>query len=876
MSLIIDPSYLSQGNTVNWNASNPGQPALSLSFTNTGPSTGNIANGSVTLLPTFAQDDFFEVRGATTANNNGLYRVTTATTPTELYAVEKVAGSQGSMTTEANDLTTFIIGSTAIAGNTTPGTSLTATATGKSVYFDTYSRKIWLLRQGNLNDDGVTLQALYSFTKEEWKNDPYLIQFDFPFAAITPEQFETSQGWRFYDNSVESKLVTTGNRFSRDLIRTGGWSEFNENDITELAQQYTGVITLGTFENSTNEDFAYVQFGSDPEDVAARDNFVFTGAVNEAIRVYDVAADASTGTDFTFAASTITRSSGSWFTDGFNQGGKVQVIEAVEAGNIQTESVEITELTTTILTVSGSPYTISASDTTARIAYDNRSAINLFLRGNTAPSSTSLSKSYNSSDLPSIGVSTVANQVYRFPLTNSLDAKVSINDVDIVASAAGTEYDQIYIRYFTGAFSYDVDTVGTPRNFGIVIDCGTHSGIDGSTSTSSIFTTAAAGIDDPGVGTYNGGTLTIHEGADAGIYTIVSSTDTTVTVAETFGAISNQSFTLQRSTKIFSGSGPTIEQIYNRVQYQLRQAANINDTSGGTAIAGDTADELLSFVGDAITAGNLSNPVTNPEGGGSGVAIVGFDVNDTNDVTQIDNVPTIRNFPFLASGTLNFNNNLDNDTDSKFWMFFDRTNRRSVVNADVAPTAGLAATITCDATGSSLTDFTQEAVDADGPSNAQLQVGDYIRISGFVESVNNGLWRIDTYTSATSITATKSDGDVPTTETNVSGVFVDEDPIDSPDAIIVNNNSGNPITGTINATVPFDFDFTNNNQGSRSPSSNVTLYPAVAVGNQAVVVIRAIGLDGSQFVEVDSFITRAAGQNISVVGGQERNYSNPA
>ena len=872
--ILLDPDNLSQGNTAAWNTSNPGQGAAgALVFGTVSGVTCNLTGG----LEPVAQFGYFEIRNAVSANNNGLYQVDVVNTASSDYDVTKIAGSIGDLTAVNPDTDAFMLGGDTTTGNTTPGVSINPAATGKSVYFDTFANKIWLLNQGNMTDKGVSLQALYSFTKEEWKNDPYLIQFDFPFTAITPEQFETAQSWRFYDSAIDTTAAYDGvtGRGTRELIRTGGWSEFNENDTTELAQQYAGVITLGTFEDSTNEDFAYVQFGSDPEDIAARDNFVFTGAVNEAIRVYDVAADASTGTDFTFAASTITRSSGSWFTDGFNQGGKVRVVEATEAGNIQTESVEITELTATVLTVSGSPYTISASDTTARIAYDNRSVINLFLRGNTAPSSTSESKTYNSSDLLAIGVTTVANQVYRFPLTNSLDAKVSVNDTDIVASAVNTEYDQIFIRYFASAFSYDVDTVGAPRDFGIVIDAGTHSGVDGATAGASIFTTAAAGIDDPGVGTYNGGTLTIHEGADAGSYTIVSSTDTTVTVAETFGTISNQSFTLQRAARIFDGSGPTIEQIYNRVQYQLRQAANINDTSGGTDIAGNTADELLAFVGDAITAGNLNNPVNNPEGGGTGVAIIGFDVNDTNDVTQIDNVPTIRNFPFLASGSLTFNNNLDNDTDSKFWMFFDRTNRRALTSASIASVSGSSADITCAAGTNSLTDFTQEAVVAGGPSNAQLQVGDYIRISGFANEENNGLWRITAYGSATSITATKADGDLPIAESSVAGVFVDEDPIDSPDAIIVEDDDGNIISGTISATVGFDFDFTNNNQGSRSPSSNSTLFPVPTIGNPAVVVIRAIGLDGSQFVEVDSSITRAAGQSISVVGGQERNYSNP-
>ena len=33
---------------------------------------------------------------------------------------------------------------------------------------------------GDLSTDGVTLQCLYSFLKEEWKDDASLIKYDFP------------------------------------------------------------------------------------------------------------------------------------------------------------------------------------------------------------------------------------------------------------------------------------------------------------------------------------------------------------------------------------------------------------------------------------------------------------------------------------------------------------------------------------------------------------------------------------------------------------------------------------------------------------------------------------------------------------------------
>ena len=42
---------------------------------------------------------------------------------------------------------------------------------GTEVTFNTTLKTIALNQAGNLSTDGVTLQCLYSFCKEEWKND---------------------------------------------------------------------------------------------------------------------------------------------------------------------------------------------------------------------------------------------------------------------------------------------------------------------------------------------------------------------------------------------------------------------------------------------------------------------------------------------------------------------------------------------------------------------------------------------------------------------------------------------------------------------------------------------------------------------------------
>ena len=130
--------------------------------------------------------------------------------------------------------------------------------------FDTTNKTIQLSVAGNLSNDGVTLQALYSFCKEEWKTDSALIKHPFPFVPITNEAFEIIEGWDFKD-------ATTKN-----LIRTGGWSRVDTNGVTQ--EMYAGIVTLGSLETGTQVYFA--QSAGTPTDVE------LTGAVNQAVLIY--------------------------------------------------------------------------------------------------------------------------------------------------------------------------------------------------------------------------------------------------------------------------------------------------------------------------------------------------------------------------------------------------------------------------------------------------------------------------------------------------------------------------------------------------------------------------------------------------------------
>jgi hypothetical protein len=136
---------------------------------------------------------------------------------------------------------------------------------GVEVTIDTATKKILLSIAGNLTTDGVTLQALYSFLKEEWKDDASLIQFPFPLLAITSKQFELINGWDFED------LAT------KQLIRSGGWALKDGAGVS--LEEWAGIVSLGTI--GAGDQVYYQQAIG-----AASTDVVLTGPVNQAVQIY--------------------------------------------------------------------------------------------------------------------------------------------------------------------------------------------------------------------------------------------------------------------------------------------------------------------------------------------------------------------------------------------------------------------------------------------------------------------------------------------------------------------------------------------------------------------------------------------------------------
>lgn len=94
---------------------------------------------------------------------------------------------------------------------------------------------------------------------------------------------------------------------------------------------------------------------------------------------------------------------------------------------------------------------------------------------------------------------------------------------------------------------------------------------------------------------------------------------------------------------IIEGNNATLEQIYTKIQYLLRQNSDID--SGAGSVTGKTAAAMLEFVGDTLNTK-------------TGVFINNVQSNDINRLVLKDQNGVDRTYPYVAAGTLSFNASL--------------------------------------------------------------------------------------------------------------------------------------------------------------------------------------------------------------------------
>lgn len=93
---------------------------------------------------------------------------------------------------------------------------------------------------------------------------------------------------------------------------------------------------------------------------------------------------------------------------------------------------------------------------------------------------------------------------------------------------------------------------------------------------------------------------------------------------------------------IIDGNNATLEQIYTKIQYLLRQPTNINASGTAGVKTGKIQNELLRFVGDTLVTSQS-------------VYIDNIQPADSNRIEFYDDSNTLRTNPYTAAGTMTFN-----------------------------------------------------------------------------------------------------------------------------------------------------------------------------------------------------------------------------
>ena len=166
------------------------------------------------------------------------------------------------------------------------------------------------------------------------------------------------------------------------------------------------------------------------------------------------------------------------------------------------------------------------------------------------------------------------------------------------------------------------------------------------------------------------GAFTVNVLLSNAVDTNIVNTDAEITGSEsaTYDAITVDYFSTGQLTDInnpsddfpfsiiVNGGGATLKQIYTKLQYLLRQDADINGAGDAGVVNGKTANLLAEFVGSTLECKQ-------------GVFISNFDVNELNSVTFIDDNGVSRAFDFASAGTLTFNSFLTQGGTGYFTMF---------------------------------------------------------------------------------------------------------------------------------------------------------------------------------------------------------------
>jgi len=725
---------------------------------------------------------------------------------------------------------------------------------------------------GGTVTDGATLQAIYSFLKEEWKTAGSgfvdLIQFIFPLESITREQFEiggaTHGDFDWRDNDT------------RNLIRTGGWAKLNSAGTTK--QVYAGVITLGALDSDTQ--VYYQQVDSTSGTATDPRNFVLTGPVNQAILVQDVDA----GDDFRTFLKIYARKKGKSYAQS----------EIADIGVSTLESIV-------------NRFPVTQADDPAIVASDGDLAggVKIYQTGVVVVSN---------NDVTTVA-STASAQEKTFTITVSagdfqasgLTAKDFVNLQGVDAAIDDDFFEVISVDSATQLTLLQEPTVAIPSESSVVgtfysrrraneRSDGQLQNIGGS-DLSGTLTSAASDFVSSGVvagdivGILASGATSLDEAV--GTYKVLSRTDLNNIVLDT----KDQPFPTTQTAADYNF------EVYRPgmyLQYKREVATDVGPVTAGFDFNSASPDTIVDLdggnfatagykVGGVVRIGSAEDDANNGSYVISGISTT----TSTNDTLSLFQNTTLTanasDTTAIVSGENGFLRAPQSQSFSYNWRLFGNNGRLNECfqwlqkqlrrGFGAALNDGDFRTVSDISTSSGVFrgDITDLLMNFASPNGTTLNL--------FIDDLNSndfnnitfedvlGIGRNFAFTAVISISVNANiiDDD----DTKLVVFFTNDDAGDNTgrdygtdEAIIVQDVDGDDMVAGVSADitaspVDFEFDFDNNTQRGTA-----------SAGENAPVTIVAIGLNTAQYVSTAGTVTRQSTNPFSLVSALERNYSN--
>lgn len=811
MAIVVDPDNLDRDQVV------------------FGPKTQRVSLypvGAVTSVVASSNTATVSVGSDTLHDTNGLFTTTFDVTAGDVVVLRNGDDAAHYIVSAVTDANTLEL--------TGPDGAVAFVADGSALVYATH------VASGGSITDGVTKQALYSYGKEEWRTDTYatalvddLIRHEFPFEAITSEQFEIGGGAAHADWDYK-------NTYTRKKIRTGGWA-LKDGAAASTKEEYTGIVTLGSLDANAQVYYQQVSAQNPPE------NFTFQGAVNESILILS-----SSVVDYTAYLKLFVRKKARIYAQSEIADIGVATIKTIVNRFPLTHSLDAAIVASDANILGASPFRNSASAVTATTGESSATSatIGSFRDATGAPFTASAVVAGDT--LFITGTQTDAGYYTIQSVTNASTLVVDTTENGIWTGAGTLDYDVLTpIRYADKAL-----------NIASTLEAATAAGVSAAVALASV---AGGQFVSQGVVAGDVFVISSSTGDQVGVYPVVSVvSETTIQVDATdhpFTVVTGNDFV------VYEG-GMFLE--YKRDVLSLAATGNItfaSATNTATRASGDWGSDGVT-AGTVVTfASTLSNNVsfTVASAGTTRIEFVSSDVTRvTDEVATGASTTAADGFKRSISGvTYGFNWKLLGNGASlaNCYQFIQHQLRQT---SDIDYGAGVSRGDVTDlllayaAPTGTTTNLYIDDINADDTNNVTYKDA-------------TGESRLEPFVS--SLTISHNSNLVGDSDAKVRVMFTNDDAGDNTgrdfgtaQAITVQDSlladMAYNVTGATEKQYTFDYD------------GNVQRGGASA-GTDAPITIVGIGLNTAQYVIITGTITRAKGLTFSLVSPLERNYSNP-